>query len=118
MTSSEKNTCHFGVREIWDIFQPILSASGIIALELNCRFTCCTKLASLAGYKLSGFSSTAYLFQASRFILDCIREQDDHAEFIANIWELKDFGLQVSNIGHVKFIFSEHHLHRFGLILK
>ena len=64
------------------------------------------------------FSSTTYAFQASGSILDCIREQDDHAEFITDIRELKDFGLEVPNIGHVKAILLEHHLHRSGLFLK
>lgn len=67
---------------------------------------------------VSAFSSTTYAFQASGFILDCIREQDDHAEFITNIRELKDFGLELPNIGHIKAILLEHHLHRFGLFLK
>lgn len=99
-------------------FELVLSTSGITALELNCRSICNIKLFPGRIQTVFTFSLTTYAFQASGFILDCIGEQDDHAEFITNIRELKDFGLEVPNIGHVKSILLEHHLHRFGLILK
>lgn len=63
-------------------------------------------------------STTTHALQACGSVLNGIREQDDHAEFITNIRELKDFGLDVPNIGHVKGVLLDHHLHRFGLFLK
>ena len=97
----------------------MLSTNDITALELNCRSICNIKTFFPGRIQtIFAFSSTTYAFQASGSILDCIGEQDDHAEFVTNVRELKDFGLEVPNIGHVKSILLEHHLHRFGLFLK
>lgn len=59
-----------------------------------------------------------YQLQASSVIIDVVRKEKEHAEFIFHIWQLNDSEFHGGFMEYEKFIFQKHHVYRFSLGLE